>query len=319
MADRRSRLIEVFEDTVQFLREEPALRAAVAYGRVNTRFYDDDDYPKLPERGGTISGTVTGKKKKKKGKEAADAAGTVPEEMPGKSRKAEIRVTKYRTFESAVKLHAEFPEKRIAVLNFASAIRPGGGVKLGSSAQEESLCRCSTLFPTLDRRWLWQCFYDVNRVMKDVRHTDACIYSPKVLICKTDEVIPARMDPEEFVQVDVISCAAPNLRNEPAGGMNPETGKAVRMEPEELYRLHLQRARHILHVAAANGAEILVLGAFGCGAFANDPHYVAAAYRDALEEYLEWFSVVEFAVWCKGYETENYKAFEEKMKMYTEA
>ena len=78
-------------------------------------------------------------------------------------------------------------------------------------------------------------------------------------------------------------------------------------------------AVHPLHVAAANGAEILVLGAFGCGAFANDPHYVAAAYRDALEEYLEWFSVVEFAVWCKGYETENYKAFEEKMKMYTEA
>ena len=49
MADRRAQLVEVFNDTVQFLREDPALRAAVAYGRVNTRFYDEDDYPEFPE------------------------------------------------------------------------------------------------------------------------------------------------------------------------------------------------------------------------------------------------------------------------------
>ncbi len=49
MADRRAQLVEVFNDTVQFYREDPALRAAVAYGRVNTRFYDEDDYPEFPE------------------------------------------------------------------------------------------------------------------------------------------------------------------------------------------------------------------------------------------------------------------------------
>ncbi|MBO6150860.1 MAG: TIGR02452 family protein, partial [Clostridium sp.] len=88
--------------------------------------------------------------------------------------------------------------------------------------------------------------------------------------------------------------------------------------PEELYQLHLQRAKHILHVAAANEAEILILGAFGCGAFMNDPHYVAAAYRDALEEYQHCFDVVEFAIYARGSETENYRAFEEKLLMYTE-
>lgn len=328
MTDRKTQLKEIFEDTIQFMREEPALRAAVAYGRVNTRFYDEEDYPAFPEEleEKLRKPSRAELRRAKKRRILTETEETAPEaSAPAASpalkrgnRAGEVRVTKERTFAAAMKLHGEFPGKRICVLNFASAIRPGGGVKYGSGAQEESLCRCSTLYPTLDRRWLWQCFYDVNRVMKDVRHTDACIYSPRVLICKTDESLPKRMAPEDFVEVDVLSCAAPNLRNEPNNGMNPETGKAVRMEPEELYQLHLKRAKHILHVAAANEAEILILGAFGCGAFMNDPHYVAAAYRDALEEYQHCFDVVEFAIYARGSETENYRAFEEKLLMYTE-
>ena len=326
MADRRAQLVEVFDDTIQFLREEPALRAAVAYGRVNTRFYDEDDYPEFPEDLEEKLRKPSRAELRRAKKRGIPAETEAPENTVSaasaaerrRNREGQVRVTKERTFQAAVKLHEEFPGKRICVLNFASATRPGGGVKFGSGAQEESLCRCSTLFPTLDRRWLWQCYYDVNRVMKDVRHTDACIYSPKVLICKTDEALPRRLSPEEFVQVDVLSCAAPNLRNEAGNGMNPETGKPVRMEPDELYALHLKRAKHILHVAAANEADILVLGAFGCGAFMNDPHYVAAAYRDALEEYRAYFDVVEFAIYCRGSETENYRAFAEKLQMYTE-
>lgn len=64
-------------------------------------------------------------------------------------------VTKSKTFEAAMRLRKERPDAKIAVLNFASATNPGGGVKSGSSAQEESLCRCSTLYPTLNQRKLW--------------------------------------------------------------------------------------------------------------------------------------------------------------------
>jgi uncharacterized protein (TIGR02452 family) len=221
----------------------------------------------------------------------------------------EVRVTKHKTFEAAIALHKEFPDKKIAVLNFASATRPGGGVKTGSKAQEESLCRCSTLFPTLDRRWLWQKYYDVNRAAHDVRHTDACIYSPCIVICKTDEQIPVRMKPEDFVTVDVISCAAPNLRDKPSNGHNTETGKAIQMPETALFELHLKRAKHIMHVAAANKVDILVLGAFGCGAFANDPKVVAKAYYGALASYRARFDVIEFAIYCRDHETENYDAF----------
>lgn len=124
-----------------------------------------------------------------------------------------------------MRLAKKYPGKRITVLNFASATNPGGGVAHGSSAQEESLCRCSTLYPTLDRRFLWQEYYNVNRASANVMHTDACIYSPGVVICKTDADFPERMPHAYWISVDVISCAAPNLRNTPANLYNPESGR----------------------------------------------------------------------------------------------
>ena len=85
--------------------------------------------------------------------------------------------------------------------------------------------------------------------------------------------------------------------------------KAVHISPSELNLLHRQRAKHILTVAAANEVNILVLGAFGCGAFANDPRVVADATFEALDEFIKYFDVVEFAIYCRKFETENYDAF----------
>lgn len=279
--NRKSQLIEVFEDTQKFYTQDPALAAAVKTSRDATALYEADDYPELPplQKAGAGSGKVT--------------------------------VTKSKTFEAAMRLHQAYPDQKIGVLNFASAARPGGGVKNGSSAQEESLCRCSTLFPTLDRRWLWQKHYDVNRAAKDVVHSDACIYSPGIIICKTDESVPKRMAPKDWVTVDVISCAAPNLRNEPANWHNPDTGDPVKMDPEKLLAIHKKRAQHLLTVAAANQVNILVLGAFGCGAFANDPAVVARAYKEVLPAFRDRFDLIEFAVYCREYDTANYTAFSE--------
>ena len=117
------------------------------------------------------------------------------------------------------------------------------------------------------------------------------------------------MPPKEWFSVDVISCAAPNLRNVVSNAYNPESGKAVHISPSELNLLHRQRAKHILTVAAANEVNILVLGAFGCGAFANDPRVVADATFEALDEFIKYFDVVEFAIYCRKFETENYDAF----------
>jgi uncharacterized protein (TIGR02452 family) len=109
--------------------------------------------------------------------------------------------------------------------------------------------------------------------------------------------------------VDVISCAAPNLRATPANIYNHEGKIILHITKDELYELHYERAMHILHAAHSSGADMVVLGAFGCGAFRNDPNVVARAYVDALKEYANYFDVIEFAVYCSPFDTKNYKAF----------
>ncbi|MBR6030274.1 MAG: TIGR02452 family protein [Clostridia bacterium] len=280
MFDRRQKLIEVFEDTLDYTSENAQLSAAAEASCRETSIFSADAYPPLPEK---------------------------------RERPAVIAVTGKKSFQAASDRRHAHGEERIAVLNFASAVNPGGGVKHGSSAQEESLCRCSTLYPTLNQRFLWEAYYLPNRAAENPLHTDACIWSPDVVICKTDESLPQRLDAGEWVKVDVITCAAPNLRELPGNIHNPEAADAVRLSADEQYAIHLKRARHILHISASKRADALILGAFGCGAFANDPWAVARAYRDALTEYAQYFSYIEFAVYCRGYETENYDAFRETL------
>ena len=274
--DRRQKLIEIFEDTQQFYAHNSRLVNAVQMARNATKLYEPGEYPEIANQPG---------------------AGCA------------VTVSNHKTFEAAMMIHRLHPDWKIAVLNFASATNPGGGVKTGSSAQEESLCRCSTLYPTLTQSWLWNQYYQKNRDTHDNLHTDACIYSPGIVICKTDEAYPVRMEEKDWVWVNVISCAAPNLRHRPGNNHNPEYGRAVIISDADLYNLHLKRAKHIMHIAAADGADALVLGAFGCGAFANDPNVVAEAYRDALADYRQYFQLIEFAVYCRPDETANYDAF----------
>ena len=206
-------------------------------------------------------------------------------------------------------LHKEHKDWRIAVLNFASATTPGGGVTKGSSAQEESLCRCSTLYPALTSNALWDAYYSVNRAARNPLYTDALIYTPNVTICKTDVQFPERLEQSDWTEVDVITCAAPNLRQRPGNQYNLDQSAPVVVSPDELLALHKSRARHILTVAASKGVDAIVLGAFGCGAFQNDPTVVAEAYKDVLEEMKGYFSLIEFAIYCRPRETANYDAF----------
>ena len=169
--DRRERLIAVFEDTQAYYTENRRLAEAVQRSKAAVKLYTENNYPELPEA----------------------------------AKVGSVAVTKSKTFEAAMRLHNTHPDAKIAVLNFASATNPGGGVKSGSSAQEESLCRCSTLYPTLNQRRLWDRYYLPNREADDPLHTDVCIYSPNVVICKSDESIPQRLPEEQFVTVDVIT------------------------------------------------------------------------------------------------------------------
>jgi len=103
--------------------------------------------------------------------------------------------------------------------------------------------------------------------------------------------------------------ARTHLRERPANAYNPGEKESVHITPEELQHIHEQRARRILTVAAINKAEVLILGAFGCGAFMNDPEVVASAYKHILLEFEHHFKTIEFAIYCRSEDDSNYCAF----------
>lgn len=268
---------EIFEDTMRLCRENAKLAGAIKISKANTKFYAANEYP---EKKNTAA-----------------------------ERGSEINVTSEHTLEAAKRLSEKYGGKRIAVLNFASATNPGGGVTKGSSAQEEALCRCSTLYPCLKTNELYGQFYSMHKNRNDVRYTDACIYIPGIISIKSDTAFPQTVSESDWFSVDVITCAAPNLREKPYNSMNPGQGKAIKVSPAELLEIHKKRGSHILDIAAANGADVVVLGAFGCGAFQNDPNIVARAYKEILPSYKNVFDEIVFAVYCSPRDTGNFDTF----------
>ncbi len=237
----------------------------------------------------------------------------IPEtfELPEKNRDrynepAKIIVSKKRTFEAAEGVK----DLKTAVHNFASATNPGGGVTRGANAQEECLCRCSGLYFCLNTREMWEGFYGPHRAAHDPIHNDDIIYTPNVTVFKTDTSYPELMPRSEWYDVDVITCAAPNLRPVPGNSYNSgDAGKAVSISDSDLQVIHEKRLRRILDVALEADAEAVILGAFGCGAFMNDPHVVARAAKKVIEDYLNAFRYIEFAVYCSPRDDSNYRVF----------
>ena len=265
--------IEVFQDTFVWTKEDPKLKERISLSAEKTQIFYENDYP------------------------AFDASLV---------RDQKVTISRDRSFQAAMRLRKEHPDGRIAVLNFANAFYPGGGVEAGASAQEECLCRCSTLYPVLNSQYLIGNFYDYHEDLGTSYASDALIYSEGIVICKTDEDLPQRMPEEDWITVDVITCAAPDLSTYESG-RSPGGNQA--MSDAALFGFHVKRAMHILTIAAAKGVDVLVTGAFGCGAFRNDPKVVANAWRTALSVFPKVFERVEFAVYCTDEEMENYRVF----------
>ena len=131
-----------------------------------------------------------------------------------------------------------YNNKRVCVLNFASATNPGGGVTKGSSAQEEAICRVSTLYPCLNERRIMKSFYYPHRDAHDSLHNDDAVYTPGVVVFKSDTSYPVLLDREKWFNVNVITSAAPNLRKNPGNYMNAGVGSGiVDISNEDLFSL----------------------------------------------------------------------------------
>jgi uncharacterized protein (TIGR02452 family) len=180
----------------------------------------------------------------------------------------------------------------VAALVFASARNPGGGFRTGARAQEEDIARASALYPCLTSV---PEFYEYHRAHRDLRYSDRVIYSPNVPVFRDD----AGRVLEHPYQVTMLTAAAPNLRAIANG--QPHLVAAVPAAVQA-------RARRVLAVAAAHGHRRLVLGAWGCGVFGNDPTTVAQAFATALHE-VDTFDHVVFAILGRASTTPAHRAF----------
>jgi uncharacterized protein (TIGR02452 family) len=170
--------------------------------------------------------------------------------------------------------HLTLQSKRPLALNFANGIEPGGGFLIGSQAQEEVLCRSSALYATLENDPM----YAYHLSNHHYESSDWTIYSPDVPVFRNDDGTPL----ENPWLCSFITCAAPYAPN---------------VGIDRSAEILKGRIHRVLEVAHAKGYEALVLGAWGCGAFGNDPHRIALHFREALAgPFLGYFSDVVFAI-----------------------
>ncbi len=224
----------------------------------------------------------------------------------GSERKARILVSSKRSFEAA----SAYKGKHISVLNFASATKPGGGVAKGAGAQEECLCRTSTLYECLSQDWISENFHKKHWIALKTGKMDSlynadCIHTSDVTVFKSDTAKPVLLPEDEWYNVDVISCAAPNLRY--MSQYDSDWSKKV--TDGVLFGIYKKRINRVLDMARFMQSEVVILGAFGCGAFANPPKLVARAMHEAINEHIYDFEVVEMAVYCSPRDTSNYEVF----------
>lgn len=225
---------------------------------------------------------------------------------------AKVLLSKKRTLEAA----SAYKGKKVCVLNFASATNPGGGVTRGSQAQEESICRCTDLYLCLNIEEYLNKFYGEHRKAHNPIYNDDIIYSPGVDVFKTDTKEPEIMNEKDWYKVDILTCAAPNLRPMPSNMMNPDSGtKPIKLTDDEFKKILEPRVRKIFDVASFYKNDVLILGAFGCGAFMNPPKLVAEVFKKVMKDYIRKFEVIEYAVYCRDFETKNYDAFHKVLEI----
>ena len=259
----KNKLAEIQKDTLIFISKTEKLKKSIENSQKNTKLYEETHKFEPKNQ---------------------------------KSSKFNISISKFRTFQSVKHLFLN-KNLKTCVLNFANAYYPGGAAIGGARAQEESLCRASTLYPCLKTKYLEDNYYNYHNKLK--HETNRLFYVPKIIVFKTDESnYPELMNEDEWYEVDVITCAAHNQYKD-------------KLSEKELIKLNYYRIKQILGSAIDNNVDNIILGAFGCGVFSNDPRIISSVFKKILidEEYFKYFVNVHFAIFCTNTENQNFIEF----------
>lgn len=172
------------------------------------------------------------------------------------------RTRVYITQKTTIECIQGITKGKACALDFASYRHPGGGFLKGAEAQEEDICRNSILYPILDGQRKWY-----NRHYRE----GSSLYSNDYLFCRKVPVLTD--EPRKFKWVDFLIMAAP--RN-------------VQEVPDEVYQqvLYLRQLHAFLAPRVRNEhVDTLILGAWGCGVFKNDPKVIASNWKKITAQY----------------------------------
>jgi len=165
-----------------------------------------------------------------------------------------VRLFKGTSIEAAQRLSEEAGGAAPLVLDFASDSNAGGGCRSNQrGTQEESLCRQTSLLPSLERLT-----YPIPRF--------GVAYAPDICVIREEESDGYALRAQPF-WINVVAAALPNCGGELDGKQR---------------NFVAQKIRSVLNLAAKHRHTRLVLGAWGCGAFGNAAEDVAQIFRAEL-------------------------------------
>lgn len=265
--------IHVFEDTKKICLENKIVKRNIESSIKRQKFIDENQPIKIKQ----INNRLTGN----------------------------IELKNDKTIHCALEYLNGYKGCRVAILNFADWLDKGGCVNSGLTTQEESICRCTTLYQNLINDNVSQYYISHNEKYKKdkksiVYANNDIIYSPDVQILKDDKISWSvqNIDHTNARFVDVITCAAPwNISH------------GITLTNQEIYDIHTDKINRILQIAQHNNVDIIILGAHGCGAFNNNPEIVAKAYKTIINKYKSNFKKIVFAIPIINGKSNNYDIF----------
>ena len=221
--------------------------------------------------------------------------------------KTVVTVEKGTTVGAGIEVKRKHKNDKVAILNFASAKHPGGMVVKGSVAQEECICRCSNLYSILSDNKFKKGYYDYHTYQHNKLYTSKLIYTPGVIVFKDDSNNYNKL--KDIVKLDVITCAAPNLRS-----LSGKVDMTI-VRNNDMREIYYDRIKHIFKAAATNKVDHLILGAFGCGVFKNSPNDIARAFHEVQDEFDGCFKSIVYSIYCGTDKSSvNYDVFNTEFK-----
>lgn len=189
-------------------------------------------------------------------------------------------------------------QRSLGVMNFADPLEPGGRFQDGVNAQEQTLCRNSFLYPELLK--FEQTYYAENK-----RNDNGFYYSRSLIYSRHVKILRDEKEKglaNNYKYPDIVSISAPNIAAMKTAGL-PVSKQHVEID---LFDKILRTLRAFKNERVRN----LILGAFGCGRFQNDPRSTAKLFLDILsrDEFLGVFDEVYFDIY---HDSDTLNAFQD--------